>query len=131
MTYRYKRDTSQQILEHKARCTVRGYKMIPDLHCNPNHTTSHNAEKTTIRLLLAYAAASNLVLDQFDIVSAYTHEPYSHDKPVYIKQPKQFDGTLRHPDKNGILRKNLYGTPSGGYYYLDGAITYLRTIGFK
>ena len=131
MNYRYKRSPEQEITEHKARCAVRGDLMKPAIHYNPEHTAAHMADKATIRLLFAIQAAGGLASDHFDIQSAYIHEPYKFDKPVYIRQHPRFDGELKHNCRGGILTKNLYGNPSGGYYYLEGARNYLRSMNYK
>lgn len=85
-----------------------------------------------MRLLLALTAACRLHSDHFDIKSAFVHENYGYTKPVLIKQLPKFDGTLRHPGKPaGVLMRNIYGTPSGGYYYLKGAEACLKAQGFN
>ena len=60
MTYRYKRDSNGHIEERKARCAVRGDLMKPNMHFDPNNTATFAADKTSIRLLLAHAAAHRL-----------------------------------------------------------------------
>ena len=65
------------------------------------------------------------------ISSAFPHENYGFHQPVYIRQRPRFDGSFKHPFKGGGLVKNIYGTPSGGYYYLTPATAYLRSIGFR
>lgn len=95
--------------------------MIAGKHYNPQHTASYMADKTTVRLLFSLTSALNLSIDHFEITSAYIHEPYQHTKPVYVKQLSRFNGKLKHPGRGGQFIKNLYGNPSGGYYYLVGA----------
>lgn len=70
------------------------------------------AEKASVLLLLALAAAKGLHMEHIDITGAYRHEQYCHDKPVFIWQPQRFDGTYKHPHKSGELKGNIYGTPS-------------------
>lgn len=125
MTYRYKRDTDSSITEPKARCSVRGDLMKPNVHYNPEHTASHMADKTTVRLLLAIKAAANLPSEHFDIKTAFIHENYKHKNLVYVRQHARFDGSYSHPGKGGQLIKNLYGTPSGGFYYLTATQNFL------
>lgn len=126
MTYRCKRDPNRAVNEHKARCSVRGDLMKPHVHFNPAHKASHMADKSSVRLLLALNAAGNLKCEHLYITSAYIHEKYQHSKPVYVKQHPRFNGKLKHMGSGGLLVKNLYGTPSGGYYYVKGAQQYLR-----
>ena len=84
------------------------------------------ADKVTILLPLAIKAADRLKADHFHIKSAYIHEPFNHKMPVFVKQHPRFDGSFKYNGKGGQLIKNLYGTPSGGYYYLEGMQKYLK-----
>lgn len=102
--------------------------MKPYIHFNPKQTASYIADKTTIRLLLSLKAALNFQVDHFDISSAYLHEKCRYILPVYVKQHPRFNSTLKHPGRGGILIKNLYGNPSGGYYYLTGGKNAKTTI---
>ena len=131
MAYKYKRDDSGKILERKARCAVRGDRMIPNLHFDPNQVTTYVAERPTVRILFCLAAAQGLSIEQFDIHSAFLHEPYTYDRPVYIRQYPRFDGSLKHPGTLGILQGNLYGTPPAGHIYFSGLRSHLLQHGFK
>ena len=126
MGYKYKRTAEGDITEKKARCSLRGDLMRPHQHYNPDHTAAPMADKTTIRLLLAVKAAYGLTAAHFDIKSAFTHETYKYDADVYVKQHPRFDGSYKHGGKGGKLIINLYGSPSGGYYYLQGAQVLLQ-----
>ena len=77
--------------------------MKPHIHYNPDHTAAPMADKTTIRLLIAAAAAGPYAIGHFDMTSAYLHEKYHFDKPVYVRQYPQFDGHMKHEGKCGIL----------------------------
>ena len=131
MNYRYKRSPELDITEHKARCAVRGDLMKPAINYNPDHTAACMADKDNIRFLFAIEASGGLTSDHFDIQSAYIHEPYKFEEPVHIRQHSRFDGTLKHNCRGGVLMKNLYGSPSGGYYYLGGTRRYLRSMAYK
>lgn len=74
-----------------------------------------HGRQTTIMLLLAIKAAERLFADHFDIKSAYLHEKYKHDKPVYVRQYLRFNGIMKHPGTGGQLIGNLYGSTSGGF----------------
>ena len=121
MEYKYKRTAEGDITERKARRSLRGDLMRPHQHYNPDHTSAPMADKPMIRLLLAVKAAYGLTAAHFDIKSAFTHETYKYDADVYVKQHSRFDGPCKHGRKGGKLIRNLYGSPSGGYYYLQGA----------
>ena len=117
MDYRYNKSPKLDITEHKARCDVRGDPMKPAIHHNRGHIAAHMADKATIRLLFAIQASGGLASDHFDIQSAYIHEPYKFEQPVYIRQHPRFDVTLKHNCRGGLFMKNLYSNPSGGYYH--------------
>lgn len=131
MLYRYKRSPQGDIMRRKARCNVRGDKMIPHLHYDPMHTTAYMADKSTIRLILAMAAHHGYAQEHFDINSAYLHENYKHKTAVYIQQMPKFDGTLTHPGQVGKLKGNLYGTPPAAHYYFMGLRDFLTSNGFQ
>ena len=96
MIYRCKRSAEGHILQRKARCNLRGDLMKPGLHYDPNHTTTYTADRTTQRLLIVIHAAKNIPLEHFDIKSAYLHEQYQHNHPIYVKQMQKFDGSYKH-----------------------------------
>ena len=100
--------------------------MQPGTHFNAMHNASHMADKVKIRLLLSIKAAGRLKADHFDIKSAYIHEPFKHKKPDFVKQHPGFDGSFKCNGKGGQLIKNLDGTSSGGYYYLEVMQKYLK-----
>ena len=128
MGYRYKLNANGTIATRKARCAVRRDLMRPYEHYDPKKTAHYMADRTTVRTLFAYAAAHALPIQHTDISSAYLSEPYTHTKPVYVKQFPKFDSTLSHPGHPyGILKKTLYGTRSGGYLYIDGLFKFLRS----
>lgn len=130
MKYRYKRNSSGAIQEYKARCTLRGDLMQPHVHYNESETSSYMADKTTIRSIIAFAAATGYPLQHFDITSAYLHENSSASTTVYVKQLPKFDGSYSHPSTFGILKKNLYGGKSAGYIYCQGLKSFLLQHGY-
>lgn len=111
MIYRYKRSAEglrpSDILQRKARCNLRGDLMKPGLHYDPKQTTTYTADRTTQRMLIAMHASQQLPLEHFDIKSAYLHEQYQHEKPIYVKQMSKFNGTFRHAGPYGKLVGNL------------------------
>lgn len=38
------------------------------------------------------------------------------------------DGTFKHGGTVGILRLNLFGNPSGTFYYIEGLMAFLRKL---
>lgn len=131
MAYRYKRSATGVIIQRKARCSVRGDLMRPHEHFDPSATAAYAADKATVRLVLATAANQSQPLNHFDITSAFTHEEYKFAKPVYIRQPRRFDGTLTHPDRPiGRLKLNLYGSKPACNIYHQGLDKHLQAHGY-
>lgn len=127
MTYRYKRDAQGKITDRKARCSIRGDLMKPNIHYDPSRTAAYSADKATIRLIFAIAAYNRQPTRHFDIQSAFTHESYNFENPVYVRQPRKFDGSLQHPDKPiGKLKLNLYGSKPACHIYHAGLDTHLQ-----
>ena len=131
MTYRYKRDKNGNIVERKARCSIRGDLMRPNIHFDPAATTAHLTDKQTIRTVFAIIAQIGLQAEHFDITSAFKHEKYAHEQPIFVKKLARFDGTMKHNHATGQLIFNVYGTPPAGHLYLKGCIKFLKRIGFK
>jgi len=48
---------------------------------DPNHVTTFMADKTTVHLIIALAAAHCLHMEHLDISGAYLHEKFEHDAP--------------------------------------------------
>lgn len=130
MTYKYKRDATGHIEERKARCAVRGDLMKPHIHYDPDTTATFAEDKTTIRLILAHAAAHRLPLEHFDISSAFLHEDFEHTNPVFIRQHPSFNGSYRHDAQVGQLRGNLYCNRQAGRILSDGARNFLASLGY-
>lgn len=105
--------------------------MAPHIHYDPDNTASYAADKSTIRTLLCLAAASGTPLRHIDISSAFTAERYAYEKPVYVRQIHQFDGTLKYPDRPiGKLNLNLYGSKPASHIYFTGLTAHLQKHGF-
>ena len=105
--------------------------MRPGLHYDPRNISTFTADRSTQRLLPALHATYNMPIEHFDINSAYLHEKYEHDKPIYVKQMPKFDGTFRHNSTYGRLKGNLYGSPAAGYYYNKVLKTFISKQGYQ
>lgn len=45
-----------------------------------------------------------------------------------MRETTRADGSFKNGNTIGVLRLNLYGNPSGTYYYVDGLLEFLRKI---
>lgn len=82
-------------------------------------------------MVLMHPVQHGWVLEHMDIHSAFINERYKFEQPVYTKEPPRADGSYKHGQKTGILELNLYGNPSGTYYYLEGLFGYMKRRGFR
>ena len=128
MTYRYKRD--QNGTRHKARCSIRGDRMTPHKHYDPEKTATYMADRSTIRTMFAIAASYNMQIEHFDITGAYLHETYQHNRKVFVWQPKRFDGSYKHTASHGQLKGNVYGTPAAANIYSTKLHAHLKRHGY-
>ena len=130
ITYRYKRSDDGNIIRRKARCTVRGDRMQPYIHFNPDRVTTYTAERPSIRTIMCLAAAYNFKTDHFGISSAFLQERYEHHKPVYVSQLPRFNGKYQHKCRAGKLKGNLYGTPPASHIYFEALAKFLISNGY-
>ena len=129
MTYRYKKDRNE--IARKARCSIRGDRMKPNVHYDPEKTATYMADRATIRTLFALAASRNMAIEYFDITGAYLHEKYQHKNKVFVWQPQRFDGSYKHKATHGELKDNLYGTPATANTYSTELHAYLKKHGYE
>ncbi|EOY10542.1 Cysteine-rich RLK (RECEPTOR-like protein kinase) 8 [Theobroma cacao] len=80
-----------------------GCKRVEELDCT--ETFAPVAKLTTVRTLLAAAAAKHWVLHQFDVHNAFIHGDLNEE--VYMKRPSGYLSTS--DDRVCWLRKSLYG----------------------
>lgn len=126
-TYRYKHNVSGDIIGIKARCSLRGDKMIANVHYDPANTAPYAADQAYIRLIFSIAASRKQPIKHFDNTSAFRAEEYTYSKLVHVRQIPLFDGTLTHPDMPiGILKKNLYGSKTASHIYNQGLKAHLK-----
>jgi hypothetical protein len=91
------------VVRNKARLVAQGYTQVEGLDFGETYAPVARLE--AIRILLAYACAHNIKLDQMDVKSAFLN---GYINEVYVEQPLGFedDKKLDHVYK---LKKALYG----------------------
>lgn len=70
-TFRYKYDINGGIVGRKARCLIRGDKMIANVHYDSAQTAAYAAHKASIRLIFSISASQKQPLKHFDITYAF------------------------------------------------------------
>ena len=70
---------------HKARCVIRGDKQKAYIDYDPHNVYAPVACHEAIRILLAYSAAKNLLIEGADISNAYLYGKL--DIPIVMMQP--------------------------------------------
>lgn len=102
--------------------------MLPNIHYHPTKTTMPMVGRVAFHMVNSHNAENCWILEHFDIRSAFLHERHKYHHPLYIREPARADGTYKHEKTIVIMQLNLYGNPSGTFYYVDGLIEYLLTL---
>jgi Reverse transcriptase (RNA-dependent DNA polymerase)/gag-polypeptide of LTR copia-type/Integrase core domain/GAG-pre-integrase domain/Domain of unknown function (DUF4219)/Zinc knuckle len=115
--FRTKFGPDGEIIKHKARLVVKGYKQQPGI--DYEETFSPVARFETVRILLAVAAVWSVPVYQFDVKSAFLNGEIVEE--VFVEQPEGFKikGKEGHVYK---LHKALYGlkqAPRAWYSKID------------
>nr|GEZ77421.1 hypothetical protein [Tanacetum cinerariifolium] len=102
--YKVKLDELGGILKNKARLVARGYRQEEGIDFKESFALDARLE--AIRIFLAYAAHTNMVVYQMDVKTAFLNGNLRED--VYVSQPDGFvdPDNLNHVYK---LKKALYG----------------------
>lgn len=108
ITYKYKRAAYCNVIDRKACWSIRGEILQKVVHFDPDKTTAFTEDKAGSHILFSTEAAHGQPMRHLEIKSAFTSEKFSHDRPVYVHQMKQFDGTYCYPSgRIGKLLLNL------------------------
>lgn len=111
---------------HKARLVARGFSQSYGF--DYFETFSPVARISTIRLLIALSAQLNLLIEHFDVVTAFLHGDLS--EKVYMSLPEGFDSQ----DKTGkicLLKKAIYGLKQSSRAWNSKVNNVLLDIGYK
>ncbi|RAN69418.1 reverse transcriptase domain-containing protein, partial [Bacillus sp. SRB_331] len=87
---------------------VKGYSKRPGV--DYNETFSPVAHLSSVRLIFALAASTNLKLRQLDVVGAFLQADLHEE--IYMKQPTRF--STGDPSQVCRLKKSLYGLKQAG-----------------
>lgn len=111
---------------HKARCVVRGDKQETFIDFNPDEICAPVASHEAIRLILAYAASENLLLEGADISNAYLYG--NLDVPIYMTQHTNASSIQSQKDFVCLLKTSMYGLKQAGEIW--GSLLYRVYISF-
>ncbi|SCZ99816.1 BZ3500_MvSof-1268-A1-R1_C100g00547 [Microbotryum saponariae] len=105
--WKTKRNALGEVTGHKARLVAQGNRQRDGIDFN--ETFAPVARFSSIRSLLALAAANGLHVHQADIDKAYLHGDLDHD--IWMTTPRGFDLPT---DKVLRLRRSIYGLKQAG-----------------
>ena len=96
----------------KARCVARGDQQEAYVDYDPGGLYALVASHGSLRLILAYAASENIILEGGDISNAYLYG--NIDTKIYMEQPTDSSQPKRKPGYVCCLKKSIYGVRQAG-----------------
>ncbi len=124
--YKVKHNANGYVSRYKARLVTKGYAQTYGI--DYEKTYSPIAKMTTIRVIIAMAAAKGWSLHQMDVKNVFHHGDLQEE--VYMEQPPSYvDQT--HPNLVYRLKKVLYSLKQTPRTWLDKIGQYLITSGFQ
>ncbi|SDA00929.1 BZ3500_MvSof-1268-A1-R1_Chr9g10926 [Microbotryum saponariae] len=122
--WKTKRNASGEVTGRKARLVAQGNRQRDGIDFS--ETFAPVARFSSIRCLLALAAANGYHVHQADIDKAYLHGELDHD--IWMTTPRGFDFPS---DKVLRLRRSIYGLKQAGRIWNRHIDTSLRNLGYK
>ena len=108
--FRAKKDAAGNVVRYKARLVAQGFSQVPGV--DYFDTFAPVARLSSIRAILAIAAAEDYEIHQIDIKGAYLNGILTSDEVIFMKQPPGY--ATESPEKVCKLRKTLYGLKQSG-----------------
>ncbi|SCZ94511.1 BZ3500_MvSof-1268-A1-R1_Chr12-2g03949 [Microbotryum saponariae] len=121
--WKTKRNALGEVTGHKARLVAQGNRQRDGIDFNETFTPV--ARFSSIRSLLALAAANGLHVHQADIDKAYLHGNLDHN--IWMTAPRGFD---LPSDKVLRLRRSIYGLKQAGRIWNRHIDASLRALGY-
>lgn len=131
LSFNYKRDENESIEERKARDSIRADIMQPNVYFYPKCTSATMVDRVAVGMVLTHSVQQGWELKRMDIHNAFINERHKSSEPVYIREPPRAGGPLKHGGTTFILEFNLYGNPSGTYYYLEKSFGHMKRRGLR
>jgi hypothetical protein len=125
--FRAKKDTAGIVIRHKARLVAQGFSQVPGI--DYFDTFAPVAKLTSIRTVLAMAAAEDMELHQINIKGEYLNGELTECETIYMSQPPGYHA----PNSTGKvcrLHKTLYGLKQSGRCWYQKLINIMLKLGF-
>lgn len=127
--WRTKRDKRGRIHKYKARLVAQGFNQKEGVDFN--ETFAPVAKFTSIRTLVALAAAHNLHLEQADVDSAFPQAELPDHEVIHMRVPLGMRHLPQYAGKILRLKKALYGLKQSGRAWNIKAHTSLTALGYR
>ena len=127
--FRAKKDAAGSVVHHKARLVAQGFSQVPGV--DYFDTYAPVAQLTSIRTVLAFAAAEDLETGQIDMKGAYLNGELAENKVIYMKQPPGYamSGSDGKPPVCR-LQKALYGLKQSGHCWYQKLVEIMTKLKF-
>ena len=125
--YKTKTDKNGNIARFKAQFVAKGFKQVEGVDFD--ETFAPTVNKTSLRILIAIAAANSWPLHNLDALTAFLNGVM--DKEVFIEQPKGFEVVGTNGERlYCFLKKAIYGLKQAGRTWWQAIHQHLISIGF-